>query len=171
MTTTSRRAAGPVDATASPQARWRTLPAGAVTIDGGIWAKRQAVNRASALPHGFRMLEQAGNFENLKLAASDATEGYRGPVFMDSDVYKWIEAASLELSRQPSADLEALIEQAIDVDRAGPEGRTATSTRTTPSPSRGGAGSTSGTATSSTAPATSSRRRWRTTARPAASAC
>ena len=115
MTTTSRRAAGPVDATASPNARWRTLPSGAVTIEGGIWAKRQAVNRASALPHGFRMLEQAGNFENLKLAARDATEGYRGPVFMDSDVYKWIEAASLELARQPSPDLEALIEQAIDV--------------------------------------------------------
>ena len=33
---------------------------------------------------------------------------------MDSDVYKWIEAASLELARQPSADLEALIERAID---------------------------------------------------------
>lgn len=115
MTTTSRRAAGPVDATASARARWRTLPSGAVTIERGIWAKRQAVNRASALPHGFRMLEQAGNFENLKLAARDATEGYRGPVFMDSDVYKWIEAASLELSRRPSADLEALIERAIDV--------------------------------------------------------
>jgi hypothetical protein len=115
MTTTSRRPAGPVDATASPLARWQTLPSGAVTIEGGIWAKRQAVNRASALPHGFRMLEQAGNFENLKLAARDATAGYRGPVFMDSDVYKWIEAASLELARQPSAELEALIEQAIDV--------------------------------------------------------
>ena len=115
MTTTPRRAAGPVDVTASPQARWRTLPAGAVAIKGGIWAKRQAVNRASALPHGFRMLEQAGNFENLALAARDATQGYRGPVFMDSDVYKWIEAASLELARQPGADLEALIEQAIDV--------------------------------------------------------
>jgi DUF1680 family protein len=115
MTTTSRRSAGPVNTTASPQARWRTLPSGAVTIDGGIWAKRQAVNRASALPHGFRMLEQAGNFENLKLAARDATAGYRGPVFMDSDVYKWIEAASLELARQPGAELEALIEQAIDV--------------------------------------------------------
>jgi uncharacterized protein len=114
MTTTSRRAAGPVDATSSPQARWRTLPSGAVTIDGGIWAKRQAVNRASALPHGFRMLEQAGNFENLTLAAQDATQGYRGPVFMDSDVYKWIEAAALELSRQPSDELLALVDRSID---------------------------------------------------------
>jgi uncharacterized protein len=114
MTTTSRRAAGPVDATASPRATWRTLPAGAVTIEGGIWKKRQAVNRESALPHGFRMLEQAGNLDNLTLSAQGATEGYRGPVFMDSDVYKWIEAAALELARQPSAELEALIDRAID---------------------------------------------------------
>src|SRR4051812_40394008 len=114
MTTTSRPAARPVDSTGSPHATPRTLPAGAVTIDGGIWAKRQAVNRESALPHGFRMLLQAGNLENLKLSAAGKTEGYRGPVFMDSDVYKWLEAASFELSREPSAELEALIERAID---------------------------------------------------------
>jgi DUF1680 family protein len=33
---------------------------------------------------------------------------------MDSDVYKWIEAAALELSRQPSDELLALIDRAID---------------------------------------------------------
>lgn len=114
MTTTSRRAAGPVDSTASPHAVLRTLPSGSVTIDGGIWAKRQDVNRQSALPHGFRMLQQAGNFDNLKLSAAGATEGYRGPVFMDSDVYKWIEAAALEIARRPSPELEASIDQAID---------------------------------------------------------
>lgn len=114
MTATSRRYAGPIDVSASPHARLQSLPGMAVTFTDGIWTNRQSVNRDSALPHGFRMLEQAGNFENLKLAAQDATSGYRGPVFMDSDVYKWIEAASFELSRQPNAELEALIDRAID---------------------------------------------------------
>lgn len=114
MTATSRRVAGPIDVSASPRAKLQTLPGNAVAFDGGIWAKRQAANRASALPHGFRMLEQAGNFQNLRLSAERAETGYRGPVFMDSDVYKWIEAASFELSRQPNAELEGLIEQAID---------------------------------------------------------
>src|SRR3954465_6800776 len=114
MTTTRRRAAGPIDATSSPKAVLQTLPAGAVTLSGGIWEKRQAVNRESALPHGFRMLEQAGNFDNLRLSAEGKTEGYRGPVFMDSDVYKWIEAAAFELARRPSSELEALIDRAID---------------------------------------------------------
>jgi len=114
MTTDTGRAAGPVDATGSPHAVLRTLPAGAVAVEGGIWAKRQAINREAALPHGFRMLQQAGNLDNLRLAAGGATEGYRGPVFMDSDVYKWIEAAAFELARRPDPELEALIERAID---------------------------------------------------------
>src|SRR6266540_1462914 len=98
MTATSRCCAGPIDVNASPRAVLKTLPGTAVSFTGGIWTKRQAANRESALPHGFRMLEQAGNFQNLRLAAQGATEGYRGPVFMDSDVYKWLEAASFELS-------------------------------------------------------------------------
>jgi uncharacterized protein len=114
-TTTAGRAAGPIDATASPHAVWRTLPAGGVTLDGGIWAKRQAVNRQAALPHGFRMLEEAGNFENLRIAAGRSQATYRGPVFMDSDVYKWIEAACFELARRPGAELATLIDRAIDV--------------------------------------------------------
>ncbi len=110
-----RDAAGPVDAAGSPRATLKTLGPGAVIIDGGLWAKRQAVNRESALPHGFRMLEAAGNLENLRIAAGRATGGYRGPVFMDSDVYKWLEAAAWELARAPSETLRAASDAAIDL--------------------------------------------------------
>ena len=40
-----------------------------MTIEGGLWARRQAINRDAALPHGYRMLEEAGNLENLRIAA------------------------------------------------------------------------------------------------------
>ena len=118
MSTIPRPAAGPLDTSASPHASWRTLPAGSVTLVGGIWARRQAINRESALPHGFRMLEEAGNFENLRIAAGRSRATYRGPVFMDSDVYKWVEAASFELARSPSDELAELVEGAIDVIEA-----------------------------------------------------
>src|SRR5256885_15093786 len=81
--------AGPVDARRSPHAALTTLAGHDVTIDGGFWAARQAVNRDAALPHGVRMLEAARNLDNLKLAAGKMTGRSRGPVFMGSDVYKW----------------------------------------------------------------------------------
>jgi uncharacterized protein len=116
--------AGPVDAGRSPRARLRPLALRAVTIEGGLWAKRQAVNREAALPHGFRMLEQAGNLENLRIAAGQARGRYRGPVFMDSDVYKWLEAAAWEMARAPSQTLRAATDAAIDLVAAaqGPDG-------------------------------------------------
>lgn len=115
MTAIPTRGAPPTDTTRSPAARWRTLDGGAVTIEGGLWARRQATNRDAALPHGYRMLEVAGNFENLRIAAGRSVRRYQGPVFMDSDVYKWIEAAAYEHGRVPSDWLLSHMTTAIDV--------------------------------------------------------
>jgi uncharacterized protein len=112
---TTRRTAGPVDGAKSPAATLTTLDAQAVTIEDGVWARRQAVNHDAALPHGYRMLEAAGNLENLRIAAGRSTARYRGPVFMDSDVYKWLEAAGWELGRAPSEWLRSTAEATIDL--------------------------------------------------------
>src|SRR2546425_1120640 len=116
MTTSKTSWAGPLDARESPRATWLHE----VTISGGIWARRQDVNRKSALPHGYRMLETAGNFENLRIAAGQSTATYRGPVFMDSDVYKWLEAAAYEIARVPDESLVASMQTAIDPVEAAP---------------------------------------------------
>jgi DUF1680 family protein len=120
----SQPSAGPVEATRSPAAVLKTLATGAVTFESGLWAQRQAVNRAAALPHGLRMLETAGNLDNLRIAAGRATGRFRGRVFMDSDVYKWLEAAAFEMARGPSAELrkscDALIE--LVASAQGPDG-------------------------------------------------
>src|SRR5262245_1469952 len=109
------RGAGPVDAERSPGEVRRTLPAEAVTIESGFGARRQAVNREAALPHSLRMLEAAGNLENLRIAAGRSTGRYRGPVFMDSDVYKWLDAAAHEWARQPSDWLRSTMDAAIEL--------------------------------------------------------
>jgi DUF1680 family protein len=116
--TAIRRGARPVDTQRTPRAVWQTLALGDVKIEGGLWAKRQKVNGVSALPHGFRMLEAAGNLENLRIAAGRANGTYRGPVFMDSDVYKWLEAAAYEVARVPSDSLRATMDTAIDLVEA-----------------------------------------------------
>src|SRR5438094_10256676 len=110
---TPPRTAGPVDAEKSPAAILKPLDARAVTIEGGVWARAQSVNRDAALPHGHRMLEAAGNFENLRIAAGRSNGRYRGPVFMDSDVYKWLEAAACEMARSPSPWLQSTSSEAI----------------------------------------------------------
>src|SRR5262245_14450770 len=104
-----------VATTPGPGAVLTPLEPGAVTLHGGLFARRQTVNREAGLPHGLRMLEAAGNLDNLRIAAGRQTGRFRGRVFMDSDVYKWLEAAAFEMARAPSAELSASSETLIDL--------------------------------------------------------
>jgi len=65
---------GPVDSSHSAYAYWQTLPMGDVLLTAGFWAERQAVNRCVTLRHGYEMLEDAGNFHGLRLAAGDEVD-------------------------------------------------------------------------------------------------
>src|SRR5437899_10741854 len=111
---TPRRTAGPVDAEKSPAAILKPLDARAVTIDGGVCARAQSVNRDAALPHGHRMLEGAGNLENLRLAAGRSNGRYRRPVFMDSDVSKELEDPAGKIARGPCAWLASTSQDPIE---------------------------------------------------------
>src|SRR4051812_34418873 len=97
--------AGPVAPTEAAVCRLRPVPLGAVTITEGLWAARREVNGEVAVPFGRERLESAGNLENLRIAAGTTAGEARGPVFMDSDVYKWLEAAAWEYARRPSQKL------------------------------------------------------------------
>jgi len=101
--------------TASPHARRRALPFNAVTLTGGFWGQRQAVNHTVSLRHGYEQLELAGNFHNLRLAAGLATGAYKGLRFLDSDLYKWLEAVSYALAAGPDPALEQMANATIDL--------------------------------------------------------
>jgi DUF1680 family protein len=96
---------GPVALMEGADCRLRPVPLGAVAITGGLWAARREVNGEVAVPLGRERLEAAGNLDNLRIAAGTMTGEARGPVFMDSDVYKWLEAAAWEYARRPSQGL------------------------------------------------------------------
>jgi DUF1680 family protein len=104
---TASGGAGPAAPTVGATGRLRPLPFGAARITGGLWAARQRVNREVAIPGGREHLEAAGNLDNLRIAAGTATGPARGPVFMDSDVYKWLEAVAWEHGREPAPQLLA----------------------------------------------------------------
>jgi hypothetical protein len=84
-------------------------------IDGGFWGIRRRTNHLLTIPHGAEQLQEAGNLTNFALAAG-APGSYRGNEddngaaipFLDSDVYKWLEAVGWELVQTPDAALLAI---------------------------------------------------------------
>ncbi|CAM5600816.1 glycoside hydrolase family 127 protein [Streptomyces rochei] len=104
--------AGPVRP--GPGARALLTPA-AVQVHAGFWHTRRQVNARTSIPQGPALLETAGNLSNLRIAAGLADGEFRGAYpFVDSDVYKWLEAASWQLAQPGSADDGRL---ADDVER------------------------------------------------------
>lgn len=100
----------------------RPLPAGAVTLLPGFWADRQRINRERSIPHGMEKLRAAGGFDNFRHIADRAAgaHGHLSAVdgdvknFVDSDVYKWLEAVGWEGVRGPlAAEVEQQAEEAI----------------------------------------------------------
>ncbi|WP_432548759.1 glycoside hydrolase family 127 protein [Kineococcus sp. SYSU DK004] len=108
MTTTPTAGAAitaPAAPTPGAAVALRPVPTGAARITGGFWSARQAANRRQALRTGYEKLQSAGNLRNLRIAAGTEDGEVRGPIFMDSDVYKWLEAAGWEHGREADAEL------------------------------------------------------------------
>jgi uncharacterized protein len=107
---------------AAEAAGWRLRPLGPsrARLAGGFLADRQRVNRERTLPHGFVQLQRSGTLGNLRLAAGaggryQASADSAGATFpfLDSDVYKWLEAVGWELGRAADPALAAAADEAI----------------------------------------------------------
>jgi uncharacterized protein len=96
---------GPVRPTTAAAVAHRPLTRQSVYLADGLLQQWQQRNRAASLPLALRQLETAGNLDNLRLASSGGSSGYRGPAFMDSDVYKTLEAISWALGRTSDSEL------------------------------------------------------------------
>jgi uncharacterized protein len=96
---------GPVRPSAAAAVTHRPLGDGGVRLSGGLLGEWQRRNRAVSLPLALRQMETAGNLGNLRLAAAGTGGDYRGPAFMDSDLYKSLEAVSWEMGNEPSPAL------------------------------------------------------------------
>jgi DUF1680 family protein len=104
-----------VSTTVGSHARWHTLPLGSISLTKGFWSRKQEINRQVSLRHGYEQLERAGNFNNLRLAAGSGEGEYLGPVFMDSDVYKWLEALAYDLANVRDPEVERMADETIDL--------------------------------------------------------
>ena len=105
--------------------RLRPVDAAGVHVTGGFWAERLATNRERSIPHGLAQLEASGALGNFRHAARGSGR-YVGGLddagitfpFLDSDVYKWLEAVGWELGRADDAELAARAGEVIGVVEA-----------------------------------------------------
>jgi DUF1680 family protein len=107
--------AGPEAARPDPLRRVAPVSFANVQIDDAFWSPRRATNRLVSIPVNFENLEKAGNLENFRRAARRETTGYQGPVFMDSDAHKALEAASYSLATDPDPVLERKLDEIIAI--------------------------------------------------------
>jgi DUF1680 family protein len=100
--------------------RFTPLPHTSVSIDDTFWSERQRVNRERTLAHIYEQCRKTGRIDALSGVYDPAIvkKGVLGgnvPVlFWDSDVAKWIEAASYSLATHPDPQLDALLDEVID---------------------------------------------------------
>jgi len=101
------RNAGIIATRNSPFAKLKSVPVQVVTIEPGFWSKRRAINATASIPSMRQELLDHGRMDNFLRLAGKSQAPQKGPVFSDSDIYKWIEAYGFTLQSQPSPDLRS----------------------------------------------------------------
>ena len=98
----------------SPHAKLRDIPVRAVTITGGFWGPRREINVTKSIPTMHDLLEANGRMNNFRRLVGKSQATQSGPVFSDSDVYKWTEAVGFVLQSGDRPELRATAEKIID---------------------------------------------------------
>jgi len=95
-----------------------------VVLTGGEWREWQVANRRVTTPHALHWLEADGSVDNLRLVGPNRLPGHqrRGPLFTDSDIYKFLEGVGWDLGLGESPELQAITDELVGV-LAGRAGR------------------------------------------------
>jgi DUF1680 family protein len=104
---------GVLDLRKSPHSKLRTVPVSAVTIRSGFWSPRRVTNVQSSLPTMRQELLDHGRMDNFLRLEGHSSAPQRGPLYSDSDVYKWIEAAAFVLQSQDDPALRKTLKEWI----------------------------------------------------------
>ena len=110
-TTPPWRDQGILNLAKSPHAKLRNVPVHAVTFENGFWAQRREVNVNKSIPSMEKLLEANGRMDNFRRLIGKSTATQRGPVYSDSDVYKWTEAAGFALQSGERPQLRAEVDR------------------------------------------------------------
>ena len=90
----------------SVNARLHPVPMQAVHTVDGFWTSRRKVTTERSLPTMLALLEDHGDVDNFRRLSGRRNVPRKGPVYTDSDVYKWIEAASWAIASNETAEAD-----------------------------------------------------------------
>ncbi|MHB9130961.1 MAG: glycoside hydrolase family 127 protein [Armatimonadota bacterium] len=99
---------------ASTSRSFRPIPFTRVRITDAFWAPRIQVNRERTLPAEYRQCKDTGRIDAFRLDWQPGME-HEPHVFWDSDVAKWVEAASYSLATHPDPALAALLDEVVSL--------------------------------------------------------
>ncbi|MCC7449665.1 MAG: glycoside hydrolase family 127 protein [Anaerolineae bacterium] len=97
--------------THTPHRSFIPVPFTAVVIDDQFWSPRIKTNREQTIPLQYQICKDTGRIDAFKLDWQPGQKPIH--IFWDSDVAKWIEAASYSLATHPDPKLDALLDDVI----------------------------------------------------------
>ena len=95
----------------SPRAVMHPVPVHAVKLGAGFWEERRRVNVDSSIPTMLDLLEAHGIVDNFRRLGSHKEAPRRGPLYTDSDLYKWMEAVAFVLQSGDNRKLRAKFDE------------------------------------------------------------
>ncbi|MBY9015981.1 MAG: glycoside hydrolase family 127 protein [Candidatus Lokiarchaeota archaeon] len=98
-----------------PFNKLKTISFENVTINDDFWSKRQLINREISIHHQHQMLEADSHIDNFRVASGLKKGVQLGEFYFDSDLYKWLEAASYILHTHNDSDLEKKVNEIVDL--------------------------------------------------------
>ncbi len=103
-----------IETSRSPHAKLHGFPIRSVKLGDGFWAERRAVNVKSSMPTLLQLFEEKGIIDNFRRLSGRKDVPRRGPLYTDSDIYKWLEAVAFVLQSEEQPELKAQAEKVID---------------------------------------------------------
>ena len=98
----------------SPHAKLRDIPVRAVTMGDGLWGTRRQVNVEVSIPTILPLIEEHGYIDNFRRLSKGKNVSKKGPVFADTDPYKWLEAVGFALQSKDHPGLRGSAAKVID---------------------------------------------------------
>lgn len=94
--------------------RYTPIPFINVSIEDIFWEPRQRANREHTIPIEYQQCRDTGRIDAFRLSWKPGMKPVPH-IFWDSDIAKWIEAASYSLANHPDPQLDALLDEVISL--------------------------------------------------------